>query len=148
MEVTRKKKIRGGHRASASRTITQIYEAIENPDNPESTLTKLKQCKMALKEKQTILRQWDAEILEQITKDEVEEEIAQADVFTEKVQRVMIDVTNEITMKERPRATITTIPTREPLPSTVDPPSTDLPTTSTDLCFGIHLNRLSISIQN
>ena len=36
-------------------------------------------------------------------------------------------------MKERPRATTTTIPAREPLPSTVDPPSTDLPTTSTDL---------------
>ena len=55
MEVTRKKKIRGGHRASASRTITQVYEAIENPDNPESTLTKFRQCKMALEEKQTIL---------------------------------------------------------------------------------------------
>ena len=37
-----------------------------------------------------ILRRWDEEILEQITEDEVEEEIAQADVSTEKVQRAMI----------------------------------------------------------
>ena len=90
MEVTWKKKIRGGHRALASQTIMQVYEAIENPVNPKSTLTKLRQCKMALEEKQTILQRWDEEILEQITKDEVEEEIAQADVSTEKVQRAMI----------------------------------------------------------
>ena len=63
----------------------------------------------------------------------MEEEIAQANVFTEKVQRGMIDVTNEITMKEMSRATISTTPAREPPPLSIDPPSTELPTTSTDI---------------
>ena len=44
----------------------------------------------------------------------------------------MIDITNEITMKETPRAMISTTPTREPPPLSIDLPSTELPTTSTD----------------
>ena len=44
-EALAHKKIRGGHRASATRTVTQIYKVIENPSNLESTLTKVNRCK-------------------------------------------------------------------------------------------------------
>ena len=102
--LTRKKKVRGGHRSSANRTISQIYETIESTENPESTLTKLKQCKMALEEKLEVVKRCDEEILELTREDDVENEIEQADVFKEKVQRAVIDVTNAITTKETPTA--------------------------------------------
>ena len=113
--LARKKKVRGGHRASATRTVTQIYEAIENPDNPESTLTKMKQCKDALLEKLDTVKQLDAEILDAVDESEVEHEIDQADVFKEKVQRAIIDATGVITAKEvvppvREHSTVATPP--------------------------------------
>ena len=33
-ELARKKKIRGGHRASATRMVTQVLDAIEHPSQP------------------------------------------------------------------------------------------------------------------
>ena len=125
-QLARKKKIRGGHRSSATRTITQIYEAIENPDNPESTLTKLKQCKMALEEKRQVVKRCDEEILEQTNEDDLEDEIEQADVFAERVQRAIIDVTNAIAMKES-SVTPVTVPSTRDSPPPVLPPSTSVP---------------------
>ena len=53
----------------------------------------------AQRERQIIMR-CDEDILEQTNEDNLEDEIAQADVFVEKVQRAIIDVTNAIAMKE------------------------------------------------
>ena len=54
--LTRKKRVRGGHRSSAVRTITQIYEAIESTDEVGTIITKLKQSKIALQEKIEIVK--------------------------------------------------------------------------------------------
>lgn len=102
--------IRGGHKVLANQTISQVYEAIEN-------LTKLKQCKMALKEKLEVMKQCDQEILEQISKGEVENKIEQADMFKEKVQRAIIDVTNTIIKNEMLAVVIAGQP-----PPTLHPP--------------------------
>ena len=80
--------------------VTQVLDAIEHLDNPESTLTKLKQCKAALEEKLDTVKQLDADILDEVDETDVENEIEQADVFKEKVQRAIIDATSAITAKE------------------------------------------------
>ena len=122
-ELARKKKIRGGHRASATRMVTQVLDAIEHPDNPESTLTKLKQCKAALEEKLDTVKQLDADILDEVDETDVENEIDQADVFKEKVQREIIDATSAITAKG--------VPVRGHSSIVTPPPSPTLPTATT-----------------
>ena len=97
------------------------------PDNPESTLTtQLKQCKIALEEKRQVIKRCNEEILKQTNKDNLEDKITQADLFTEKVQRAIIDVTNAKAMKEIP-VTPVTVPSTRYSPSPVFPPSTSVP---------------------
>ena len=62
--LSRKKKVRGGHRSSTTRIISQIYETMESTDEVEVVVTKLRQCKLALQEKLEIIKQLDDEILQ------------------------------------------------------------------------------------
>ena len=64
--LNRKKKIRGGHRSSATRTINEVYETIESTADRGSVITKLMQCKLTLGDKLTIMKRYDDEILELI----------------------------------------------------------------------------------
>jgi len=80
--IDRKKKVRGGHCASAKCTIAALYEAIENPG---SIITKLEQCKSTLTEKLDTLRCLDEDVLEQVEDDKVDVEIKQADVCRERI---------------------------------------------------------------
>lgn len=100
--LSRKKRIRGGHRGSAKRTITELYEAIESTDGVEAVITKLRQCKLALEEKLETVRHIDGQILELVTDEELEDEIEQSDIFRERLQRAIIDATNTIDMKGNP----------------------------------------------
>ena len=82
----RKKKSRGGHRASASRVLNQVYEMIGDPDlNHE-------QSHQALTGKLEVLNKLDSEILELLDEDELADEIEQADTFTDKIQLAIIDI--------------------------------------------------------
>ena len=112
--LARKKKVRGGHRSSASRTITQIYEALESTTGIETNLTKLTQCKLALEEKLEIVKRFDSKILELVSEDEVENEIEQADVFGERVQRAVIDANNAIRTQDK---------STDPIPASLRVPS-------------------------
>ena len=102
--LTRKKRVRGGHRASANRTIAQMYEAKESADDRESVLTKLMQCKLSLQGKLDTVRQLDDEILELVDDADVDDEIEQADIFNEKLQVAIIDVTAAIEARRTGRA--------------------------------------------
>ena len=89
--LSRKKRVRGEHKASANRIITQMYEAKESAEEGESVITKLMQCKLSLQGKlDTVIQLYD-EILELIDNAEVDEEIEQADIFKEKLQQAIID---------------------------------------------------------
>ena len=94
--LVKKKKIRGGHRSSATRTISTIYETIESTVDRETVMTMLLQCKLTLKEKLETIKRYDDEILELVGDEEVENEIEQADIFKERVHRAIIDVTSAI----------------------------------------------------
>jgi len=80
--VSRKKKVRGGHRTSAKHTIASLYEAIDNPD---AIISKLEQCKITLTEKLDTPTRLDEEILEHVDDEEVDSEIEQADVCRERI---------------------------------------------------------------
>ena len=90
--LSRKRRMQGGHRASATRIITQVYETIESTDIVVGeVITKLKQSNVALQEKLEVVRQLDSEILDLVEENELEEEIGLADEFTAKVRRAIAD---------------------------------------------------------
>ena len=105
-------------------TIAQIYEVIESTTRAGSDLTRLTQCKLALEEKLTTVKQLDAEILDLVQEDELESEIEQADVFAERVQRAIIDANNAIDVREVPATlpTISGVRTSDTLHSSPPPP--------------------------
>ena len=61
--LARKKRVRGGHKASVTQMISQIYEVLDTPNEIGANLTKLVQCKLALEEKLAIVKHCDSEIL-------------------------------------------------------------------------------------
>ena len=64
-------------------------------------MSKLTQCKTSLQDKQDKLNRLDEEILDLVT-EEVEKEIEQANIFTEKIRVVMIDVDRAINSQTKP----------------------------------------------
>ena len=86
----RKKRVRAGHRSSATKMIGQIEEALEVT---ETNLSMLRQKRTALEEKLELLRQLDEEIMDALTEeDDFTEEIEQADAYRGKIQLAIIDI--------------------------------------------------------
>ena len=127
----RKRKVRGGHRASTKRTIAALYEAIEATDDLESVVTKLEQCRITLKEKLETLKQLDEEILVLVDDGEVDDEIEQADTFKERIHVAIIASNKALETKQNGRISSTTVPSSVgTTPSVTANPT--LPTTTSD----------------
>ena len=108
-ELTKKKRIRAGHKSSVTRFIAQVKEALETGD---WNAAKLKQHLQLLQGKQDILNKLDAEILEGLeTEDEITGEIEQADIFKENGVTTIIDL--ETALGEQHNDTPLQIQTRE-----------------------------------
>ena len=105
--LSRKKKTRGGHRASAQHVIRQVYKAIESEDDIESVCNKLQQCKVVLEEKLDTIKLLDADILELVEGKDLEEETGSADEFKEKVYEALFDAIKAI----QPKGTVSTTTT-------------------------------------
>ena len=125
--LTRKKRVRGGHRASATRVISQADEAIRSGLEPGASgfnMAALKQYKLTLQEKLEILTRLDEEILEAVEEEEVEEEIGHADVFKEKVRMAVFNIDTVIPHTHTPalhhEGSATPSPTAEHEPATTD----------------------------
>ena len=88
--IARQKKIRAGHRSSATRLMHQLEEATDVTGGP--TLEKLLQWKLSLNKKLQKLKLLDNEILALVNDDGIEEEIEQADVFSERLHQSIISV--------------------------------------------------------
>lgn len=87
----KKKRICGGHRASATRMLQQVSEmvAASEADPAALDIKRLLQLKLSLEEKLSTLKQLDGEILDLIdNEDGVTDEIEQADEFKERMQRL------------------------------------------------------------
>ena len=86
----RKKRVRAGHRSSATKMIGQIEEALEVT---ETNLSMLRQKRTALEEKLELLQQLDEEIIDALTEeDDFTEEIEQADAYRGKILLAIIDI--------------------------------------------------------
>ena len=91
----KKKRIRAGHRASTTRTLKQVEEALIEEYRDSAKLTRLR---MTLNEKLATLRTLDAEIIE-LTEEEtqLEQEIEQADTFKESIYDALVRI-EELTL--------------------------------------------------
>ncbi len=87
--VSKKKRIRAGHRASATRTVRQVEELITGgaPDTSRLSLMRL-----ALKEKLETLKALDSEVAELVDDDALAEEIEHADGYRETVFGALIKI--------------------------------------------------------
>ena len=88
--LTRKKKVRAGHRGTATRLIREASENLQAEEGPD--LAKLRQQKLSLEQKVQVLSNLDSEILELTPTEELEEEIMQADIVKEKLGLAIIGI--------------------------------------------------------
>lgn len=89
-ELPRKKKVRGGHKASATRMMSRVDELMAAEGDPD--ISTLNQLGMSLKEKLQEVKVFDSEILALVKDEELEEEIAQADLFKERIYSTLIRI--------------------------------------------------------
>ena len=130
-ELTRKKKQRGGHRSSTTRTINQTYDNLRAAEG--INLPKLKQQETTLKEKLGILKDLDAEILALLPEDDIEDEIKEQDEYRESIQLALYDI--EAGMKPasprpaspRPHSPRPLEPRASPTPTTTSESTTSNP---------------------
>ena len=130
--LARTKKVRAGHRSSATRLMNQLEGEYEIEDGP--TLDRLKQCKVSLNEKLDKLRELDEQILALVKDENIESEIEQADQFKERIQQAVFRVEHKISARES-----STVPppsscsvSSTVLPDTVTVSSSEAPITSSD----------------
>ena len=101
-EALTKKKIRSGHRASATWMVNQVGETItafEADPTTELDVKGLLQLKLSLDEKLSTLKKLDGEILE-LVDGAVEEEIDQADAYKEGVYAATVNIDKHCTSVE------------------------------------------------
>ena len=93
-EISRKKKLRGAHRASATRLQSTVSELLVSFDanKSEEFLPRLNQLKTSMQEKLKILSALDEEILNIIDEANIDDEIAQSDVCREDLQLALENI--------------------------------------------------------
>ena len=91
--VARKKRIRAGHKSSATRMLSQIDELLaqENPD-----LSKLSQLKLSLQGKLETLKLLDGEMVDLVEEKDLNSEIEQADAFKEGIYTAVIKIDKRV----------------------------------------------------
>ena len=109
--LTKKKRIRAGHKASASRMLRQIEELLAA--DTQAHTSRLSQLKLSLQEKLDTLKILDGEILDLVEDDALVEEIKQADSFKEGIYAAMISIEKHCT------APTVVLPTATPTTSTI-----------------------------
>ena len=89
-ELTRKKRVRAGHKASATRMMTSANDLITAEGGPD--VAKLSRVGMSLKEKLKDIKTLDGEVLELVKDEDLEAEITQADEFKEEIYAMLIRI--------------------------------------------------------
>ena len=127
VDPSRKKRVRAGHRASATKAMGRAEDLLA-PEKPD--LDKLSQLKLVLREKLETLKTLDDEILDMVKEDDLADEIEQADDFKEGLYSVLVRIERVLTVVSRPT----------PVPSA---PSTD-PSLSASRASRVKLPKLTI----
>ena len=91
----RKKRVRGAHRASVTRLVVQLEEALGGKDTH-----RLRQLRQSLTDKSDILVRLDNELLELVKEEELEAEVEQADQIKEKISLSIIHIDDALKAQE------------------------------------------------
>ena len=130
-EIQKKKRLRPGHRASATRLISQTRDSFIADT---VSITKSKQLEVSLRKKMALLKTLDSEIFHTLEEEgDFETEIEQADICTEKIQLAIFDIEAKLKFMSKvssPRAV-------SPTHTAIEPPvssnsTTDAHQTSSD----------------
>ena len=87
-DLSRKKRVRGGHRASATKLVTKIVEAIANPstESPDKDVVWLRQSRATLRDNVKTIKELDTQIVDMLSAsneenvdDQVVKEIEESD---------------------------------------------------------------------
>ena len=126
--LAKKKRIRAGHRASATRTLMKVNEALTAETSDES---KLLQLKLTLEEKLGTLKLLDGEIIDLIEEDALATEIEQADDYKSDIYAALVKIDKAlklISLAAIPTPAPTASPTHHEVPPIrVPEPSVRLP---------------------
>ena len=96
-ELTKKRKIRGGHRTSTRRTINASAAILDEFDaSNKQLIEKLSQQKITLKEKLDILQKLDNEILNGVEEKDIEKEIEESDLLREKIHATIVSIDSAV----------------------------------------------------
>ena len=100
--LVKKKRIRTGHRASATRMLHKVecLLADSTTETPADTAV-LSRIKLSLQEKLDTLKTLDGEILDLTEEENLEDEIGHADLFKENIYTVMINIDKNQSATER-----------------------------------------------
>ncbi|KAL5474873.1 hypothetical protein EMCRGX_G026896 [Ephydatia muelleri] len=97
-KLTKKKRIRAGHRASVTRIIAQVQQALESE---ELNSSKLKQQLQTLREKVDVLRKLHSDILSALETEDITGDIEQADIVKETLESTILDLDAALTTQEQ-----------------------------------------------
>ena len=125
-DLAKKKRIRAGHRASTTRTLTKVNDVLAADAADEARLSQLK---LTLEEKLGTLKLLDSEIVELTEEDALTTEIEQADDYKSEIYAalVRIDKTLKLATHPTPPTPAPAAATREATHARVPEPSVRLP---------------------
>ena len=113
-ELTKKKRIRAGHRASVTRIIAQVQQALESE---ELNSSKLKQQLQTLREKVDVLCKLDSDILSALeTEEDITGDIEQADIVKKTLESTIFDLEAALTTQEQNNSSTVQPTLRNPAP--------------------------------
>ena len=106
--------MRAGHRASVTRIIAQVQQALESE---ELNSSKLKQQLQTLREKVDVLRKLDSDILSALeTEEDITGDIEQADIVKETLESTIFDLEAALTTQEQNNSPTVQPTLRNPAP--------------------------------
>ena len=117
--LSRKKRMRAGHRSSATRILAQVEGELTG-DTPD--VERLDAFRTTLTEKKDILRGLDTEILELVTEEELETEIGQSDEYNERIHLALVRINKALEPRPTPTPTTTRPRSRPTTPVEPDEP--------------------------
>ena len=117
--LAKKKRIRAGHRASTTRTLTKVNDAL-------AAEAKLSQLRLTIEEKLGTLKLLDSEIVELTEEDALATEIEQVDDYKSEIYAALVRIDKALKLTTSP-APPTSAPTREITPARAPAPSVRLP---------------------
>ena len=81
-ELSHKKNVRGGHRASATKMVKKVEELLSQED---PNLSQIARFRLFLQEKLSILKELDSGVVDLVKEEEVAHEIELADMYMEDI---------------------------------------------------------------